>query len=125
MEPTGSPAAWELTVAAATFFVLCLSEARWPVCGVTVPATALAQPIRNPGKQARPSRLIRHPRADLVALDAPRCDCCWPLVCANRDARHRRGSGCHRRAKGWKEAITSDSGDVQRLGPELLLVEIA
>ena len=37
---------------------------------VTVPGTALAQAIRNPGKQARLSRLIRQAGTDLVALDA-------------------------------------------------------
>jgi hypothetical protein len=38
---------------------------------VTVPATALAQAMRHPAKQARLSRLIRQPTTDLVALDGP------------------------------------------------------
>ena len=36
---------------------------------VTVPATALAQAVRNPACQARLSRLIRQPTTDVVTLD--------------------------------------------------------
>ena len=38
---------------------------------VTVPATALAQVLRNPARQARLMRFIRDLRTDLVALDGP------------------------------------------------------
>jgi len=38
---------------------------------VTIPATALAQAIRNRSRQVRLSRLIRQPNADLRALDGP------------------------------------------------------
>jgi hypothetical protein len=38
---------------------------------LTVPATALAQAIRNPATQVRLSRLIRQPHTDLVALSGP------------------------------------------------------
>ncbi len=38
---------------------------------VTVPATALAQAIRNPARQARLARLIRQASTDLVPLDGP------------------------------------------------------
>lgn len=36
---------------------------------VTIPATALAQAIRNPSRQACLARLIRQANTDLVALD--------------------------------------------------------
>ena len=36
---------------------------------VTLPATALAQTIRSPARQARLSRLVRHAGTDVVALD--------------------------------------------------------
>jgi hypothetical protein len=36
---------------------------------VIVPATALAQAIRDPSRQARLARLLRQPRTDVVALD--------------------------------------------------------
>ena len=38
---------------------------------ITIPATALAQAIRNPSRQARLRRLIRQVNTDLVALDGP------------------------------------------------------
>jgi hypothetical protein len=38
---------------------------------ITIPATALAQAIRNPARQVRLSRLIRQPSVDLVPLDGP------------------------------------------------------
>ena len=38
---------------------------------ITIPATALAQAIRNPARQARLSRLIRQAGTDLIALDGP------------------------------------------------------
>ena len=38
---------------------------------ITIPATALAQAMRNPARQARLSRLIRQAGTDLVALDGP------------------------------------------------------
>src|SRR5215467_12467585 len=36
---------------------------------ITIPATALAQAMRNPARQARLSRLIRQPDTSVVALD--------------------------------------------------------
>src|ERR1700761_5655885 len=47
---------------------------------ITIPATALAQAIRNPARQSRLSRLIRQPGTDLVPLDgpdAPGSASCW------------------------------------------------
>ena len=38
---------------------------------ITVPATALAQAMRNPARQARLCRLIRQASTDLVELDGP------------------------------------------------------
>jgi len=48
---------------------------------VTVPATALAQVIRRPARQARLARLIRQASIDLVPLDGPDARppvSCWP-----------------------------------------------
>ena len=38
---------------------------------ITIPATALAQAIRNPTRQGRLSRLIRQAGTDLIPLDGP------------------------------------------------------
>jgi hypothetical protein len=37
---------------------------------ITVPATALAQAIRDPARRARLARMLRQPATDVVALDA-------------------------------------------------------
>ena len=38
---------------------------------ITIPASALAQAIRNPARQARLSRLIRQAGTDLIAPSSP------------------------------------------------------
>jgi hypothetical protein len=47
---------------------------------VTIPATALAQAIRNPARQTQLSRLIRQADTNLVPLDGPDATAvglCW------------------------------------------------
>jgi len=46
-----------------------LARARETGATVTVPATALAQAVRAPARQARLARLLRQPTTDVVALD--------------------------------------------------------
>jgi hypothetical protein len=47
-----------------------LARAKERKMRVTIPATALAQVIRNPARQARLARLIRQADTDLAPLDA-------------------------------------------------------
>jgi len=49
--------------------VALLARAHETSARVTVPATALAQEVRNPARQARLARLVRQPATDVVALD--------------------------------------------------------
>jgi hypothetical protein len=49
--------------------VVLLARAAETNSRVTIPASALAQAIRRPERQARLSRLIRQPSSDLVPLD--------------------------------------------------------
>ena len=46
-----------------------LARAQEESARVTIPATALAQAVRNPARQARLARLVRQPKTDVVALD--------------------------------------------------------
>ena len=46
-----------------------LARAKETGARVTVPATALAQAIRQPQQQARLARLVRQPTTDVVVLD--------------------------------------------------------
>jgi predicted nucleic acid-binding protein len=91
---------------------------------VTVPATALAQAIRNPGKQARLSRLIRQAGTDLVALDARDATAVGLLLArtGTSDIADAHVAVCAQRA--GQAVVTSDPDDLKRIGPELSLVEI-
>lgn len=51
---------------------------------VSIPATALAQAMRQPAKHARLSRLIRQPSTALVALDGPEATSVGILLAASR-----------------------------------------
>lgn len=86
---------------------------------VTVPASALAQAVRRPERQARLARLVRQPTTDVVPLDR---------VDATNVGRLLEASGtadivdahvvvCGRRAR--QRVVTSDPGDLRRLDPTL------
>ena len=51
---------------------------------VTIPATALAQAIRNPARQVRLTRLMRQPGTHLVHLDGPGATATGRLLAATR-----------------------------------------
>lgn len=89
---------------------------------ITVPATALAQAIRNPARQARLSRLIRDPQTDVIPLDAMDATSVGLLIArgATSDVVDAHVVICARRAK--QPIITSDAGDLQRIDPTLRLI---
>lgn len=91
---------------------------------VTVPATALAQAIRNPARQVRLTRLVRHVATDLMALDAPDATLVGLLLAATRtsDIVDAHVVVCARRAD--QLVVTSDGGDLRRLDPGLRLLEV-
>ena len=89
---------------------------------LTVPATALAQVIRRPARQARLARLIRQPSTDLVALDGPDATATGLLLASSGtdDIVDGHVVICARRAE--QVVVTSDAGDLRRLDPALPLV---
>jgi predicted nucleic acid-binding protein len=89
---------------------------------ITIPATVLAQAIRNPAKQVRVSRLIRQTCTDLVALDGPDATAVGLLLArtATADIVDAHVVVCAQRA--GQAVITSDSEDLRRLAPGLRLV---
>lgn len=91
---------------------------------VTVPATALAQAIRNPARQARLSRLIRQANTDLVALDGPDATAVGLLLAktATADVVDAHVVICARRTR--QVVVTSDPGDITRMDPGLRLVAV-
>ncbi|MBI4263060.1 MAG: PIN domain nuclease [Acidobacteria bacterium] len=91
---------------------------------VTVPATALAQVIRNPARQARLTRLIRQPGTDLVALDGPDATRTGLLLAVSRttDIVDAHVVVCARRA--GQTVVTSDAADLRRIDPDLPLLSV-
>ena len=89
---------------------------------VTIPATALAQAIRNPARQVRLARLIRQASTDLQSLDGPDATTTGLLLAASRtsDVVDAHVVICARRA--GQVVVTSDAADLNRLDPGLPLV---
>lgn len=91
---------------------------------VTIPATALAQAIRNPARQARLSRLIRQPGTDLVPLNGPDAAAVGLLLArtATADIADAHVVICAQRA--GQPVVTSDPADLRRIAPALLLIVV-
>lgn len=91
---------------------------------VTVPATALAQALRHPAKQARLSRLIRQPETDVVPLDGPAASLVGLLLArtGTTDVVDAHVVVCARHAQ--QTVVTSDPRDLARLAPELELLAL-
>ena len=91
---------------------------------LTIPATALAQAIRNPSRQVRLARLIRQPNADLIALDGPDATATGRLLARSRtsDIVDAHVVICARRAQ--QVIITSDADDLRRIDPALPLITV-
>ncbi len=91
---------------------------------VTIPASALAQAIRRPERQARLSRLVRQPTTDVVALD--RGDAVHVgrllVVSGTADVVDAHLVICARR--GGQRVVTSDPNDLSRLDPTIELVVV-
>jgi predicted nucleic acid-binding protein len=104
--------------------LLALARAEQVGARVTVPATALAQAIRRPSRQARLSRLVRQPMTRLVALDGPDATSVGLLLAASRtrDITDAHVVICARRF--GEPIMTSDRRDLARLDPRARLIEI-
>lgn len=91
---------------------------------VTIPATALAQAVRRPERQARLARLVRQPGTDVVPLDRVDATSVGRLLAASgtADVVDAHVVVCARRA--GQRVATSDPGDLRRLDPSVGLVEL-
>ncbi len=91
---------------------------------ITIPATALAQAIRNPSKQARLCRLIRQVGTDLVALDGPEATAVGLLLArtGTADIADAHVVVCAQRA--GQAVLTSDARDLRRIAPGLQLISV-
>lgn len=102
--------------------VALLARAQETSARVTIPATALAQAVREPARQARLSRLVRQPAADVVALDRVDATGVGRLLAASgtADVVDAHVVLCARRT--GQAVATSDPDDLRRLDPTLTLV---
>jgi hypothetical protein len=91
---------------------------------ITIPATALAQAIRNPARQARLSRLIRQAGTDLIALNGPDATAVGLLLArtATADIVDAHVVVCAHRA--GQVVVTSDAADLSRIAPDLQLLVV-
>lgn len=101
-----------------------LARARETSAPVTVPATALAQAVRNPARQARLARLVRQPTTDVVALDRRYATTVGRLLAASAttDVVDAHVVLCARRA--GQPVLTGDPDDLRHLDPDLTLVPL-
>jgi hypothetical protein len=91
---------------------------------ITIPATALAQAIRNPARQVRLSRLIRQAGSDLIALDRADATAVGILLAktGTADIADAHVVVCARRTR--QPVVTSDAGDLSRIAPDLRLISV-
>jgi predicted nucleic acid-binding protein len=91
---------------------------------ITIPATALAQAIRNPARQTRLSRLMRQAGTDLIPLDGPDATAVGLMLARTRtaDIVDAHVAICAQRA--GQAVVTSDADDLRRIAPELRLVVV-
>ena len=92
---------------------------------ITIPATALAQAIRKPARQARLSRLIRQAGTDLIALNGPDATAVGRLLARTATAADVVDAHvviCAQRA--GQAVVTSDPADLNQIAPKLQLVVV-
>jgi predicted nucleic acid-binding protein len=91
---------------------------------ITVPATALAQAIRNPQRQVRLTRLIRQPGTEVVPLDRVDVTSVGRLLAASAttDVVDAHVVICARRRR--QTIVTSDPDDLRKLDPTVGLIRI-
>jgi hypothetical protein len=93
-----------------------LEENNWPV---TIPATAFAQAIRHPARQARVRRLIGSPTTNFMPLNESDATAVGLLlaVTGTADIADAHVVVCARRAD--QSVVTTDPDDIRRLDAEL------
>ena len=104
--------------------VVLMARARETGARVPVPATALAQAIRRPDRQARLARLVRQPTTDVADLDRVDATNVGRLLAASgtSDIADAHVVICARRSD--QPVVTSDPSDLRALDPALRLITL-
>jgi hypothetical protein len=91
---------------------------------IVVPATALAQVIRNPARQARLWRLIQRDRTEVVPLDGAYAQAVGALLARTGTADIVDAHVVICAQKAGHAVITSDPRDLRRLDPKLRVIAV-
>ncbi len=104
--------------------IVLLARAAEAGARVTVPASALAQAIRRPERQARLARLIRQPTTNVVSLDRVDATNIGRLLATSgtADIVDAHVVVCARRSA--QQVVTTDPDDLRRLDPHLDVVTL-
>src|SRR5579862_9757700 len=104
--------------------VALLARAREVGARITIPATALAQVVRQPERQVRLARLIRQPTTDVVPLDRVDATNVGRLLAASAttDVVDAHVVVCARRAR--QRVVTSDPDDLRALDPTIAVIPV-
>jgi predicted nucleic acid-binding protein len=104
--------------------VVLLARARETGARITIPATALAQAIQRPDRQARLARLIRQPATDVIDLDRVDATHVGRLLATSgtSDIADAHVVVCARRS--GQPVVTTDPGDLRALAPALRLITL-
>lgn len=101
--------------------LLLLARAASAGSRIVVPASALAQAVRNPARQARLARLLRQPLTEVVPLDRVEATRVGRLLARSRtsDVADAHVVVCARRS--GTAVVTTDPDDLRALDPDLEL----
>lgn len=104
--------------------VAIVERARGGEFPITVPASALAQAIRRPERQARLARLLRQRNTEVVPLDRVDAQYVGQMLRASgtTDVVDAHVVVCAQRAH--QSVVTADRDDLRRLDPTLRIVEV-
>ena len=104
--------------------VVLLARARETAATVTIPATALAQAVRQPERQVRLARLARQPTTDVVSLDRVDATNVGRLLAASgtADIVDAHVVVCARRSQ--QDVVSSEPDDLRLLDPTLRVIPI-
>jgi hypothetical protein len=104
--------------------IVLLARARETGARITIPATALAQAVRDPARQVRLARLVRQPTTDVVPLDRVDATGVGRLLAMSgtADIADAHVVICARRA--GQHIVTSDPDDLRSLDSQAVLVSV-
>ncbi len=98
-----------------------LARAKEVGAKITIPATALAQVMRNPSRQVR---LMRLTVTRIAALDGPDATAVGMLLARTGTADIADAHVAVCASRSGQAVLTSDADDLRRIAPELVLVVI-